>query len=566
MIDLRDLPFWNRVSSPARRSASRPAPSARRPRGKGVGALAGALLGLGLLVGLPAAPSVGTTFHAAASKEKIAEPGRATRDGLRPISPGEEAARHLGRHAPPFVSESLGVAFHRPADSIVSGERRAGEIVYMIAENADSPDWNLSVQHLFVTAGRFDAEQQVEDHLQQLRRAERDFRVLENKSILVNGIQGHLAYVEQRPGREADPIVNGWLILPQGENVLLVFSMLLFPEDYARLRPMFDAIISTVAVRSAEELAVRRMGRIEAGRRFLERLDPDQLRELAGTREWSRIYREGADGDPDAEEEVGYALLEIREGRRGELNPDRHPDRYSDRERREGLLVRMQGRAIGDAQRNIFFDSLALYWISWDQTEEAWSVRGTQRQGEAARTESETGIRNPARTGAPRALLTVVRDRGSEYTREPIEWEVPESYLSQALGTIIGRLLPMDRERTVEYAYYFYNFTLSNPQLSVRIDEWGPADDDSGNWVLRTRLGAESPVITTLYSPSRQFIRRTRGDGTITEPISLERLHRLWQRKGLPTGPEHGSSRPADRTPGRPADPSPGRGGSRPAR
>lgn len=460
------------------------------------------------------------------------------RDGesLRPLSPDETAREFLGDHPVPFVSESLGLALYRPAETTVAGQRGEDGTSYMIAEDHDPPDWNLSIQHLYISSGIFDPEEQIDTHLERLREADRTFRVLDNQSILVNGIQGHLAFIELRNDPDGDSIVNGWLILPQGEDVLLVISMLVVPEIYPEMRPVFDAIFSTVTIRSTEEMLVRRMSRIETGRRLLEEITPEQLRELKGTEEWTRIYKRGSERDPDAEEEIGYAFLEIREGMRGELNPSRETDRYSDRDQERGLLVRLQGRAISDLRRNIFYDSLALYWLSWDMSEEAWTVWGTQRQGEAEQTELETGLRNPARTGAPRPLLTVVRDRMGEYARDPVEWQVPDAYLSQALGSVIGRLLPRDIEEPVEYAFYFYNYTLSTPQLTKRVDRWGPASDGSGNWELRTRLSSEAPVTTTTYSASGQLVRRVRADGTIIEPITLQQLHRLWERKGLPTG------------------------------
>ena len=84
---------------------------------------------------------------------------------------------------------------------------------------------------------------------------------------------------------------------------------------------------------------------------------------------------------------------------------------------------------------------------------ERWNVRAVARQGEAARGESEIGVRDrPASLVQPRVksqrikshpqMLSVIQSSEATRSREPYEWPVPDAYLSQAMGWLVGRLLP----------------------------------------------------------------------------------------------------------------------------
>jgi hypothetical protein len=114
----------------------------------------------------------------------------------------------------------------------------------------------------------------------------------------------------------------------------------------------------------------------------------------------------------------------------------------------------------------------------------------------------------------------------------PNEWEVPEVYLSQALGWIIGRIMPRDVAQPQDYSWYFYVGSSLQPKVYQRLDRWAPSGD--GTFTLTTWLTPDTPSFTTVYSRDGQFLRRLHGDGSITEPIELEDLRRLWKARGIP--------------------------------
>lgn len=198
-------------------------------------------------------------------------------------------------------------------------------------------------------------------------------------------------------------------------------------------------------------------------------------------------------------------------------------------------MVHVAARVVADAKRGVYDDSDALYWMAWDQSSETWSVTATRKQGEAEQSENELGVRETRGAGSPAPKLTVIK-QSAETGNVPYEWEVPEGYLSQALGWLVGRLLPRDANQPQEYAYYFYVASYLNPKVYQRIDRWAPSNDDPTQWVLTTQLTTDSQPFISIYGRDGALVRRTHSDGTVTEPIGLEELRRLWKSKGLQTG------------------------------
>lgn len=454
-----------------------------------------------------------------------------TEDDLQPFrTDGIDPAAH-GLAPQPLVLPALGLAMYVPPAHITT-DRAGGLLVVSLHDRSAAPAWSITIQHMQTQPGAT-PEGQVQQHIDALTAAGRRHEVMENRDITAGNSAGRLCFIRQATGIDGDDsIIAGWLILPAGSDVMLVLSILAMPEALPFLRPQLDASFQTINLRPVAELSLQRRSRMESGRRLLASFTPERLQSLLGTHQWSRIYRTDREGN---EYEIGYTLLEVYEAKRGALNPDRAESAYSVSDRELGLMVRLQGRVIGDAQRGVFFDSVALYWMAWDQSEEAWTVRGTQRQGRAERSEAETGLLLPASVSNPQARLRVSRVRTGDYESTPAEWSLPDVYLPQALAAVLGRLLPREENQAVsEFAYYFYNFAQATPRLTQRTDRWERSED--GHWILTTNLTVDAPPIISTYSASGQFLHTRRADGTTTVPMSIERIRQIWIRQGLPLG------------------------------
>jgi hypothetical protein len=310
-----------------------------------------------------------------------------------------------------------------------------------------------------------------------------------------------------------------------------VFSIQTLLEHHQALAAALEASFATIELRNSEELASDRKTRLDAGRAILESATPEKLQSLVGMNQWFRIYTTNPDGTTT---ERGYSRLQVLDARKGALEPKKNENKYTPEERKSGMMIRVEGRVVINATRGVYYDSVGLYWMAWDQSEEAWSILGTHRQGDAEQSESETAVRIPASTGKPIATLNVIKSDNATNSREPFNWEVPDVYLSQPIHWVLAKLLPTNISGPREFSFYFYNQSGGIPQVSQRTDTWESANN--GGFNLITKLTADAKPITSTYNKDGMLIRRVHGDGSITEPTTPDALRKLWKSQGLAVG------------------------------
>lgn len=430
----------------------------------------------------------------------------------------------------PFEVEGLGLRINLPVGASISAEKLDGQLVIAVSDEPTTPTWSMRIQPLSSSLEVPTAAAQINELMHDLKRTNQDFQVISNAAWSAGAVPGQLCYLQLEP-RPDQKVVSGWLLLPTSESTFMVFSIQTLPEHLSRVRPLLEASLATVQLRSADDLAAERKAFLDAGSALLASFTPEKLKSLVGVQQWHRVYKPAtAPGMPDTE--VGYSLLEVLDAKKGAIEPTKKEGDYSRSERTPGIMIRVQGRVVVDAQRGNYYDSMGLYWMAWDQSEETWNIRATQWQGEAQWSEAETGVRPPYMAGTP-SKITVIKSVLSTNSREPYDWFVPDVYLSQPLHWVLGRLLPKDASGDREYRFYFYNFANRQAQLSQRADVWGPLNDGSGNFRLATRLTSDSPAMTTIYNSKGELVRRVHPDGSITEPATVEVIHNLWKNAGL---------------------------------
>jgi hypothetical protein len=477
----------------------------------------------------------------------VGRPAAALQD---PDSP-DFRAEEFGLSATPLVNESLGLSFYYPFNAEIS-VAQSGATTHIVLKDGElretGPDWQISIRAAAMPAPT--AAELAADLVRQFRRSDPDMKVLQDELFDLGGRSGHLLYVESAvaEGRE----VGGYLIVPTGileteadglggdapapaASRYLVFRIGTRPEVFERARAALLPMFRTVRVTSAEEIRAKREAQVERARSAIESLTVDRLQSIVGLDEWYRIYRPTRTGNRADEVEIGYFHLEIREGKRGEANPSRTEDSFTSGEHDLGLLVAMDARYLENLERGIISDVQTRFWLKWDRSEEVWLTRVTRRQGEQSRTSGEMGIRTPPELGYSK--IQIVRNAIETRERTDKSYVVTEPYLSQAEVYLLGSLLPRDSSITGDMSFYYYESSLDTGQtLPLRVDEWNPASDGSGNWVLESHLLPDFPPIVSTYDREGRLVRREKSDGSITEPIEVDQLLALWRRKGLPTG------------------------------
>jgi hypothetical protein len=384
--------------------------------------------------------------------------------------------------------------------------------------------WSLRISILTPAVAQPTAGALAEQHLQAIQATGRKFQILANEPRMVGAFQGHLLYIQQVLDDEKQ-LVNGWLILPNSPRTFVVLTILTTADQFSRLRTVFDASFDSIELRSINDRLTQRQARVLRGRELIATLTPEKLQSALSGRHWYRIYRPGGTGRTADDTEIGFLSIECSEAMRGQLTPERKPQLFTGMETQRGLMVLVEARAIIDGEKSHYLDVDGRYWMAWDRATEAWSIRQTQRMGEAARTSAETGIRE-------RMTLDVIHSSKEQLTREPKRYTIPDiSYLSQAEVFLLGRLLPRDDSIVGQMSFYFYD--TKTRQLGDRVDDWQQSRDGSGQWVLKTLPVLETKPIIQHFDAQGHRIRRIDGDGTVTERIEPDTLKGIWRRKGL---------------------------------
>ncbi len=424
----------------------------------------------------------------------------------------------------PLAAEALGLTMYLPAGAIVNTQSTDQAIAYLASDPEGS--WSLRISNLSSAVPEPSAEALAAEHLKAIQATGRQHQIIANEPRTIGSTRGHLLFLQQMLDDQKQ-LVNGWLILPNSPRTFVILTIVTTPQEYPRLRPIFEACFDSIQLRSVQDIQRQREARFETGRAVIGTSTPDKLRSVRGERYWYRIYRKGASARPADDTEVGFLTIRCIEAMRGELTPERSSNSFTGMETQRGLTVLIEARAIIDAEKQRYFDVDGRYWMAWDRTTEAWSIRQTQRAGSAAQTTAETGVRD-------RATLNVIHSSKEQRTREPAVYTIPDlAYLSQPEVFLLGRLLPRDGSVSGEMTFYFYDS--KSRRIAERIDSWERTRDGSGHWLLTSQPMLEARVITQVFDARGRRIRRIDGQGTITERIDQEDLRRIWRSKGLLT-------------------------------
>lgn len=435
--------------------------------------------------------------------------------------PARPAQSPRGLEPEPLVAEAIGLSMYLPSGGASRATFGPDGIAYLAGD--DPQTWSMRISTLLPSVSGATAAALAADQLQAIEKTGRPAQVLANSPRTCGTAQGHLLYVQQTLNNQ--PVVNGWLILPTSPQSFVVLTLFCEAAEFPRLRPTFDATFETIQLRTAAEFATRKEALLARGREVLATFTPERLRAVIGDRQWYRVYRPAAPGVDETE--LAFLGLQLTEGRRGELTPERSPDSFGAMESETGLLVQLEARYVDNAAADRYVDVDARYWLSWDRQSEAWSIRQTQRVAAASRTAAETGVRSGPK-------LEVIHSSREQQTREPESYVVPDVYLAQAEALALGGLLPRDGRESIEMSFASYDS--KSRRLVERVDSWGADRDGTAAWALTSILLSETSPVRQLYDASGRRLRRVDPDGTTTERIELADLRRLWQSKGLRSG------------------------------
>lgn len=434
------------------------------------------------------------------------------------------AAGDDGLDPTPLVAEAIGLEMSVPAGSVVTTQMTDTGLVYLLADGGPAPTWSMRISTLTPPGEGTSAAGIIGAHLEAVQQTGRKITVKANEPRSMGGIEGHVLFLEQVQDDQRR-LVNGWVILPTSDRKYVVLSILAEGDRFPQFQPVLDACLASIKLATEGQLEAERKAQLEAGRAVILTFTPARLKSMVGPTEFFRIYQPSESGRVAEDREVGFLSMHCLDAMRGQLEPDRSSGSFGSFEAERGLMVIIEARAILNAESSTYLDVEGRYWMSWDRTEEAWSVRQTQRQGDASRTSAETGVRNIAG-------LDVIHSSKEEFTRDPSHWTIPDNaYLSQPEVFLLGRLLPRGDDVPGPMAFFFYES--ASRHLAQRIDRWERSGDAPGQWTLSTQSVLKPGTVTQTFDAHGRRLKRVDADGTVTQRIDGDELRRIWKAKGL---------------------------------
>lgn len=340
--------------------------------------------------------------------------------------------------------------------------------------------------------------------------------------LRVAGLAGERIYM-RFPQEGNDPeMVRAFSVFRVEPRQFIIFDLMTEAADLPAARMMYETTVGTMDLASRDALAARRAAGVENLQSVLAGHTPESLTALIeqnGER-WERLFTPARTGDDMDAKEHGYRRLRMRTGVRGEVTgrPERN---WSVNDRREGYIVELDAMALEPSLR---IDTRAVYFVTKDLEEENWTVNMALRQGEITTESSVTG----ARSGTSMTVQLEQTGMPLTVTRPLIQGE---GYVSQVLTHLMAPIL-VDHGQPGEYACYAYNPGTNS--ITLRRDVVERPADAPGLIIVRSQPDDDTPAAKHLYNEKGEFMRSELHNNRVWEPITLERLVALWERKGLP--------------------------------
>lgn len=378
------------------------------------------------------------------------------------------------------------------------------------------------------------ASQVIDSIIEQLRKAngrqnfdgsviDSNVRTLDRtRNLAAGALLGERVYLEF-PEFQGDPaLVRGFTVFRVEPRRFVVFDLMTELSKFERARPVYETVVGTMDVSTIDQQSKQRTNAVTNGQGVLESLTTERLAELVDRypERWERLHTPSQSGDEMDDTEHGYRRIRAARGFRGELS-GKTQSRWRPSDKVPGFIVKLDAMAIESSLR---VDTRAVYFVSEDGEQEAWTVKMALRQDGVS---TETRV-SGARSGTSMTVQLEAPGSTPQVTKPLIQGD---GYLPQAIAQMMIPAL-VSRAETGTYAFYTYNPGTNT--ITLRTDEVTQPEASPGLTLVRSRSDSNSPAATHSYNAKGDLIRTELHNRRIWEPISLDRLVKLWQRKNLP--------------------------------
>ena len=326
------------------------------------------------------------------------------------------------------------------------------------------------------------------------------------------------------PGLNGKPdTVRGMTIFQVRPRRFVIFDFTALYSKFDLARAYYETSVASMDLGNPTRSDARRSIAIKSMLSFLDhRTIEDYQNAMTGKEaRWERLYLPSITGDEMDATEYGYRKITSWGGFKGELS--NKPKRsWNDDDRQLGYFVQIDAMAIED---DIRVDTRATFYMAEDTSDESWTIKMSLRRDGQQQTSTITG----ARSGT--SMVIALRDQSSAVPTKTHPLIQGEGYLSQVQSYLIGALLAKNAEPG-EYASYAYNSSLE--AITLRWDIVDKPEETPDLIRITTKTSKNTPPSESIYDKDGNLLRVRLSNERIWEPIKLERLIKLWKKKGLP--------------------------------
>ncbi len=437
----------------------------------------------------------------------------------------------------PITIESLGLTLSLPegsgAETVASGTDAAAVTTQVVFADASgvtaihgkrTSDESLGVkgvaedllEQMLATSGRLNSQGKLVPGSSRAN-------VIDSREISINAQDAARFYVRiPKPDGRAE--VRGYTVFRPEPGRFVLFELFTTPEKLDAARVSYETMVSSARFTGAGEIDLKRGAMVRAGAEVIGSLSAEDYREVFGSygQHWERLYRPSRTGDEADDDEFGYRRIRAWVGRRGELEPDKSEDKWSEAEREPGYLLRVDARLL---ENGMIVDSRGLYFLSIDREREAWTLRmALRREGAKPSEWRETGARDKNSM-----VVRIEQDGAAPRVVRPLMQG--EGYVSMVETQLLPQLLV---RASVPADFAFYAYMSQAETISLRTDSVKMPGGRDGRVEIVTRPREDGPSQTATYAPDGSLVRIDRPDGRVWEQTDHKRLIALWRSKGLP--------------------------------
>lgn len=345
---------------------------------------------------------------------------------------------------------------------------------------------------------------------------------------LPSGLSAQRIYITFPPeGVSKDPakqveIIRGYTVIKVTSEQYLSFEFITPRPEFDRNRPVYEAIVAACTIEDPTLANVSRKAAIDAGARILRDLTEDDLDELikANAERWERLYVPAqTEHDSDATE-MGYRRFKASIG----------PSPLKGGTGEKGFLLKINARLL--MEDSLVCDSEGVYFLSKDRTRESWTVKNTIRDvnpDQKARKKPMTTVEVGGRDGKSVSVRVDGENGKPLFARPIIEGE---GYISQIEAWLLPQILV---RAGISADFAFYQYRSEKQQISFRRDDVLQPADTPNVWVIRSHMSDRGLAQVMTLNAKGQPLRTVLPDKSVWEPVTVEKLMRLWKDKGLPT-------------------------------